>query len=198
MKFSERLTKISKYGIAITFLALEVFAFIAFSFGSSYLLFAILSTALAILLAIFYINDIKRSDYAATAFFIFPIFLFSLLVALGIYMKGHRIVDNEFSLVETIFIPIGTSAIAFCGYALGVDKDFKIRHFLLVIYSALGVLVIINLIANLVHFGPFYNIIYKGYHIYYRGLISSRPIEDMAYTLEGFKLIEVDIKHYLY
>lgn len=202
MSFKERLEKISKYGIAITFLALEVFAFISFSFGSSYLLFAILSTALALLLTVFYFYDIKRGDYASTLFFIFPLLIFGILAALNIpdtatYMYGHRVIDGDFTIIEMVFVPIGLAAIAFCGYALGIDKDFKIKHMLIVLYSSLSVLVVINLIANLIHFGPFYNLIYKGYYMYYGGLKSSRPIQDMAYTLEGFTLIESDIRHYL-
>ena len=202
MSFKGKLEKLSKYGIAITFLALEVFAFISFSFGSSYLLFAILSTVLAILLIVFYFQDIKRGDYATTLFFIFPLLIFAILAALNIpdtatYMYGHRIIDGDFTIAEMAFVPIGLAAIAFCGYALGVDKDFKIKYMLIVLYASLSILVIINLIANLIHFGPFYNLIYKNYYMYYGGLKSSRPIQDMAYTLEGFTLIESDIRHYL-
>lgn len=197
MSFLEKIGKISKFSIAITFLSLEVFAFIAFSFGGSFLFFAILSLVLAVLLVLFNINELKNKDYSSMVFYLFPIFMFGLLIALGTYMKGHRIVDGEFTMAETVFVPIGLTSMAIVGCALANDKSFKISHLLLVIYGALSVLVLINLFANLINFGPFYNIIYKGYYMYFSGKKSSLPVQNMAYALEGFKIIEVDIKHYL-
>ena len=197
MGLMNKLDKLSKYSIAITFLSLEVFAFIAFSFGGSFLLYSILSLSLLVLLIIFNYKNLRDGDFYNVIFFLFPLFIFGLLTALGVFMKGHRIADGDFNVAETVFVPISLISMVMTGFFLAKDKNFKIKYFLLIVYGALAILVTINLFANLINFGPFYNVIYKGYYMYFAGLKSSVPAQDMAYTLEGFKIIEVDISHYL-
>ena len=191
-----KLSKLHRFGAAISFLAMEIFALIAFSFGSSFVLYGALSLALLILLILFNIKEIKVDGISSIAFFFLPLFLFTIITAFGIYSRSHAY-RGDYSTAELVFIPLGILPISFCGYMLRIDKTFKISTFLLVIYSALGVLCLINLGANLINFGPFYNIIYKGYRMYYGGIMSSITVDQMAYVLEGFKFIEVSIEHYI-
>ena len=191
-----KLSRLHKYGAAISFLAMEIFALIAFSFGSSYILYGALSLALLVLLILFNVKEISVDGMSSIALFFLPLFLFTVVTALGVYSRAH-LHEGDFNIGELVFIPLGLLPMSFSGYLLSIDKTFKISTFLTVIFSALGVLCLINLIVNLVNFGPFYTVIYKGYHMYYGGVMSDVTIDDMAYVLEGFKFIEVDISHYV-
>ena len=194
----EKLAKLHKYGAAVSFLAMEIFALLAFSFSGNYILFGSLSLALFILLVIFNIRQIKVDGISSIAFFFLPLFLFALVTAFGVYMRSHADVRvGHFNMAELVFIPLGLIPMAFTGYILSIDKTFKISTFLIVIYGALAVLSLINLSANIVNFGFFYTIIYKGYHMYYGGEMSAVTVDRMAYVLEGFKIIEADISHYV-
>lgn len=194
-KIIEKLAPLEKYLIVISFLALEVFAFIAFSFGNSFILFAALSLALLILLVLFTIKEINIDGVAHIAILFIPLMLYVLLTALGIYSKYH-IFTGDFNVAEVVFVPIGILSVASCGYLLSLNKTFKLKHFFTVIYGALALLVLLNLLVNLINLGFFYPWLYKDYYMYYGGLRSSTPINEMAYTLEGFKFIEVTMDHY--
>ncbi len=192
----EKLKSLSKFSAAITFLALEFFALIAFNYSGSFVLFGALSLAICLLLILFNIGEIKLKGISNIGLYFIPLFLFVLLTALGTYMMAHAQVGH-FSYAELVFIPLGLLPIAFSGYLLSVDKHFKIKTFLIVIYSALAVYCLINLIYNLVEFGAFYTVLYKNYYLYYRGLKSDIPVNEFAYALEGFKFIEVEMSHYV-
>ena len=167
----KKLSRLHKYGAAISFLAMEIFALIAFSFGSSYILYGALSLALLVLLILFNIKEISVDGMSSIALFFLPLFLFTVVTALGVYSRAH-LHEGDFNIGELVFIPLGLLPMSFSGYLLSIDKTFKISTFLTVIFSALGVLCLINLIVNLVNFGPFYTVIYKGYHMYYGGVMS--------------------------
>ena len=192
----ERLSKLHKYSAAISFLAMEIFALIAFSFGSNYILYGALALALLVLLIIFNIKEITMDGMSSIALFFLPLFLFTVISALGVYMRSYAAIGT-FSIAELLFIPLGLLPMSFCGYMLSIDKTFKISTFLIVIYSALGVISLINLVVNLVNFGFFYSLIYKGYIMYYGGAMSSVTVDHMAYVLQGFKFIEVKMERYL-
>ena len=191
-----RIKLLGKYSAAITFLAFEFFALMAFNFSGSFVLFGALSLALCILLVIFNIAEIKSKGLSNVALFFIPIFLFTLLTAVGNYNVIHTKVFGHFSWGETVFIPLGILPMAFVGYMLSIDKNFKLKTFLTVIYSALAVYVFVNLLYNIINFGAFYPIIYKGYYMYYGGVRSELPVNEFAYVLEGFKFIEVKMAHY--
>lgn len=191
-----KLKLLNKYNAAVTFLALEFFALMAFNYGGSYLLFGALSLSLSVLLALFNIKDIKSQGLFNFLLLLIPLFIFAILTALGTYSRAHAFV-GDFSTAELIFVPLGLLGMAFNGYILSLDKNFKLKTFLTVIFAALAVYVLINLIYNLIAFGAFYPIRLKGYYLYYNGIKSSLPVNDFAYTLEGFKFIEVEMNHYV-
>ena len=191
----QKLKALGKYSPAITFLAFEFFALMAFNYSGSFILFGSLTLALTVLLVIFNIAEIKSKGLSNVALFFIPLFLFTLLTAFGTYSVAHYKV-NDFSIGELIFIPLGILPMAFCGYLLSVDKKFNLKTFLLIVYSALAIYCLINLFYNIVNFGAFYPVIYKNYYLYYGGVRSSIPVNEFAYTLEGFKFIEVEMSHY--
>lgn len=195
-KIINALAKLGKFKAAISFLALEIFALIAFSFGDSYVLYGSLSLALMVLLILFNIKEITVRGVSTVAFFIIPLALFALLSAIGIYSRAH-IFYGDFSVADCVFVPLGLLPLAFCGYVLSLDKTFKLSTFLLVIYSALGILTLINFIVNMVNLGAFYPILYKGFSMYYAGERSEVTVDQFAYTLEGLKFIETKMSHYV-
>ena len=191
-----KLKLLGKYSIAITFLALEFFALMAFNFSGSFVVYGALALALMVLLILFNIKEIKVNGLSNVAFFFFPLVLFTLLTAISGYMLPHLSV-GDFNYAELVFIPLGILPIAFVGYMLSIDPNFKLKNLLIVIFGALGIYVLLNLLVNLIYLGAFYTVIYKGYHLYYGGLISSLPVNEFAYALEGFKFIEVEMGHYV-
>ena len=192
-----KLKLFGKYSAAITFLAFEFFALIAFNYSGSFVLFGSLSLALCLLLVLFNIAEIKTKGLSNVALFFIPLFLFVLLTAVGNYNTVHTKVFGHFSWAETVFIPLGLLAMAFNGYLLSIDKNFKLKTFITVIFSALAVYVLINFIYNLISFGAFYPLVYKGYYLYYSGIKSELPVNEFAYVLEGFKFVEVKMAHYV-
>lgn len=191
-----KLKLFGKYSAAITFLAFEFFALIAFNYSGSFVLFGSLSLGLCVLLILFNIGEIKVNGLSNVALFFIPLFLFTLLTTFGTYNIAHTKV-NDFSWAETVFIPLGLLSMAFNGYMLSIDKHFKIKTFIIVVFSALAAYVLINFIYNLISFGAFYPVIYKGYYMYYSGIKGNVAVNEMAYTLEGFKFIEVKMAHYV-
>ena len=191
-----KLKLLNRYSAAITFLAFEFFALIAFSYSGSFVLFGALSLALCILLILFNIGEIKSKGLSNVALFFIPLFLFTLLTAVGNYNIAHTQV-GDFSWAETVFIPLGLLPMAFNGYLLSIDKNFKLKTFIMVVFSALAVYVLINFVYNLINFGAFYPLFYKYFYLYYDGIKSEVPVSKMAYVLEGFKFIEVKMSHYV-
>ena len=192
-----KLKLLNRYSAAITFLAFEFFALIAFNYSGSFVLYGALSLALCVLLIIFNIGEIKAKGLSNVAFFFIPLFLFTLLTAVGNYNTVHTKVFGHFSWAETVFIPLGLLPMAFNGYLLSIDKNFKLKTFLTVVFSALAIYVLINFVYNLISFGAFYPVIYKGYYLYYSGVKSELPVNEFAYALEGFKFVEVKMSHYV-
>lgn len=191
----QKLKILSKYAPAITFLAFEFFALMAFNYSGSFVLFGSLSLVLTVLLILFNIGEIKTKGVSNVALFFIPLFLFVLLTAVGTYSVAHAKV-GDFTYAELVFIPLGILPMAFNGYMLSVDKKFNLKAFFVVIFSALSVYCLINLFYNIINFGAFYPIFYKGFYLYYGGVRSSIPVNEFAYTLEGFKFIEVEMAHY--
>lgn len=196
MEKFKKLSKLHKYGAAISFLAMEIFALIIFSFGDNFILYSSLSISLMVLLILFNIRQINVDGVSSIAFLIFPLFLYVLLSALGIYSRAH-VIWGDFSTAEIVFIPLGLLPICFSGYLLAIDKTFDIKIFLIVIYGALALLTVINMICNYVNFGMFYTVLYKGYRMYYAGEVSDLTVENFAYVLHGLKFVEVKMSQYV-
>ena len=135
----------------------------------------------------------KKDGLTTFAFFLFPLFIYGLLTALSKFNSNSI---GKISLADTIFIPIALICFALAGFLTAHIQKFKIRNAMLVIYGALGLFVLINLIITMVYYVPFYTIIYKNSYIVYNGRASVLPIGSMAYMLYGFAIKEVTVEYW--
>ncbi len=183
----------STYGLVVGFLCLEILAFVSFYLGHSFLLYGILSIVLAGLLLLVTFRQIKKDGITSFLFFLFPIFVFALLTALSGF--GTKSI-GAISVVETVFVPIGLTLFGLSGFLSAYIEKFKIKLALLIIYSALGLFVFINLLITMIYYVPFYTLIYKNSYIVYNGQPSALPIGSMAYMLFGFQVKEVSVNYW--
>ena len=183
----------TSYGIVVVFLCLEILAFLGFSLGQNLILYAGLSIALFILILLVTFRQIKIDGLASYAFFLFPIFIYSLLSAISIFTTES---DGAIGVTNAIFIPFALTLFAASGYFISLNKSFDISKAMLVIYSALAVLVFLNFVINMIYFVPFYTLTYKNYYTFFAGKPSSVPINKMAYMLFGFEIVEVSIEYW--
>ena len=191
-----KLKSLGKYSSAITFLALEIFALLAFNFSGSFVVFGAISLALMVLLIIFNIAEIKVDGLSSVGFYFIPLLLFTLVTCFGQYSAYH-VFFHDRTYAELVFIPMGLLPVAFTGYLSSIDKNFKLSKLLIVIFGGLALYTLLNLLVNLVNFGAFYTIRLKDYYLYYSGIKSTLPVNKFAYALEGFKFIEVEMSHYV-
>lgn len=179
---------LSTYAVVVAFLCLEVLALVSFNLANNYILYGSLSIALAILLGLVTFRQIKKDGIATFAYFLFPLFVYGLLSALSPFVRES---DGAIGVANGVFIPITLTFMALCGFFVGHVKTFDLQKVFLVIYGALAVFVLINFIATMVYYVPFYTIIYKNSYIFFEGKPSSVPIGKTAYMLFGFEIIEV-------
>ena len=184
---------LTSYGVVVGFLSLEVLAFVSFYLGHSFLLYGILSVVLVILLVLVTLRQVKKDGLTTFAFFLFPLFIYGILTALSKFNSNSI---GKISLAETIFVPIALVCFALAGFLTAHIQKFKIRNAMLVIYGALGLFVLINLIITMVYYVPFYTLIYKNSYIVYNGRASVLPIGKMAYMLYGFSIKEVTVEYW--
>ena len=186
------LSKLSNYTKVAGFLALEILAIIAFGLGNSYIFFTILGAVLSIASILVVFKQIKVDGITSFAFFLFPLVVYGLLALLSSFTD-----DPSYSLGNAKFIiPFCLLFFAVIGYALSINKDFKIKHALVVIYSAIALITVINLLVTMIEFVPFHTVIYKNKYMFYDGAQSELPVSEMAFALMGFKFTEVSIKYF--
>ena len=183
----------ASYGVVIGFLCFEILAFISFYLGHSFILYGILSFALAGLALLVTFRQINKDGITTFAFFIFPIFVFGLLTALSSFNTGSI---GAIGIAESVFVPIALTFISLAGFLTGYIKGFKIKTAMIIIYSALALFVFINLIITMIYYVPFYTLIYRNSYIFYDGKPSALPIGSMAYMLFGFQIKEVTLEYW--
>jgi len=187
---------LSSYMIVGAFLTLEVIAFLSFSLGFSYILYGVLGIALAIILTLVTIKQIKSDGIVSYIIFAYPLVIFALLTAISTYTRYYCI-NSILSTADIVFVPISLTVFSFIGYLLSLNKKFSISVAATVIYSALALYCAINLIATMVEFGPFYPIKYPNSKFYYGGEVSPN-VKTLAYALIGFNISEVSISFYTF
>ena len=185
-----------RFGKPVSFLLLEILAIISFSLGSSFAFFAILSALILILIIIVTFKEIKFDGISSFAFFLFPIFIFGLISILSYFKYDPYNVMYESPLA--FLIPIGLTCFAATGYFINLTGSFKIRYALIVIYSGIALLTLINLFVTMIQFVPFYTLIYRDSYYYYNGSPSSSSVGNMAYFLMNFSMVEVSLTYFSY
>ena len=181
--------KTSSSIIILSFLVLEVLAFVGFSLGSSFPLYAIVGIATFCLILFLTNVQLKKEGLTSFATFLIPLFIFGLLCVVSGF-------SGYFDMTTNIFIPISFLAFSGIGYFATQFKEFKLKNALLVIYSSIALLTLISYFYNMIQFVPFYTIIYRNSYIVYDGLPSSVAIGKMAYMLVGFSFKEVLVEHF--
>lgn len=184
----------SEYAKVVGFLMLEVLGIVGFSLGSSFLFFTILALLMFVLTILVTMHQINRDGVANIGFFLFPIVIYGILSAVSyLYLDPNYIFHDSFI---RFLIPFGLLAFAGCGYLSSMNKSFNIRHALIVIYSGIALLTLINFVVTMIQFVPFYTLRYSNYYIYYNGARSPKPISEMAYFLMNFSLVEVSLSYF--
>ena len=182
------------YGKAASFLLLEILAVVSFSLGSSFLFFAILSIVILALIVLVTFRQIKVDGLASIGIFLFPLLIFGVLSALSYFKYDPYFVLGNSPIL--ILVPIALVCFAGSGYFINLTGCFKIHYALIVIYSAIALLTLINLTATMIQFVPFYSLRYNNFYYYYNGEPSPAPIGQMAYFLMGFSMTEVSLSYF--
>ena len=156
---------LSSYATVVGFLALEVLAFLGFSLGHNLVLYGSLLLALSLLLLLVTFRQIKMEGVSNYAFFLFPIFVFGLLSALSIFVKYST---GAIGSLNAFFTPIALTFAGLSGFFVSHIKGFDLQKVFLVIYGALALFVLINLILTMIYFVPFYTIRYRNSYLYKR------------------------------
>ena len=185
---------LTSYGKAVAFLAIEIIAILAFNLGNSLIFYTILSVVLTGILFFVLRRQINKDGLASLGFFLFPILIYGILNAISYFNQdpAYNLYGYGFGLC---IIPISLTCIAAVGYLCSINPNFKIKQVLLVIYSAVALITVINLMATLIDFAPFHTLLYKGKYIYYEGRPSSVPVSEMAYGLIGFKMTQLSVSY---
>lgn len=195
---------ISSYATVVGFLALEVLAFVGFSLGHNYVLYGSLFLALAALLLVVVHRQIKVEGLSSYAFFLFPIFVYALLSSLSIFVKYST---GAIGTLNSIFIPISLTFACLSGYFVSHIKGFDLQKVFLVIYGALALFVLINLILTMIYYVPFYTLRYKNSYLFYDGKLLmtyednisyGKPVTigETAYMLFGFEAVRVTLTYW--
>ena len=182
------------YGKAVSFLLLEILAVISFSLGGSFVFYAILAIVILAFIILVTFKNIKSDGLASIGIFLFPLLIFGVLSVLSYFkLDPYFVLGNSPVLV---LVPIAFICFAASGYFINLTGSFKIHHALVVIYSSIALLTLINLIVTMIQFVPFYTITYSNYYYYYSGAPSPAPIGKMAYFLMGFNMSEVSLSYF--
>ena len=192
-KFLAKLAKLKPYGIAVAFLCLEMVAFIGFALGHNFILYGALAIVISILLALVTYKEITKDGIVSYGLFLFPLVIFSILSAISTYPVAGL---GAIGVPNAVFIPLTLIFLSICGYLVSRVQKFDTSKILLVIYGSLGLFVLVNLIATMIYYVPFYTLIYKNSFIVYEGEPSPVPIGQMAYMLYGFKFMEVSLYYW--
>ena len=187
---------LASFGKVIAFLFLEILAVISFSLGSSFIFYSILAVVIFVLVLIVTFKQIKVDGLASIGFFLFPLIIFGVLSILSYFKYDETFVMYNSPLL--FLIPVGLTCFASVGYMINFTGSFKIHHALIVIYSAIAILTLLNFIVTMIQFVPFYTLQYGNYYYYYDGSPSSSPIGEMGYFLMGFSLQEVSLSYFCY
>lgn len=189
--------KMKSYVKVVLFLLLEVMAVCAFSLGNSFIFQSIIIIILAIVASVVSYVEYKKEEFTSFLFFLFPLFMFGLLAALSNFTSDPAYVLGK-SVGVNLLISFGLGSFALTGYLLSSHVEIKISKVIFVVYCALAAYVLINFLATMVQFEPFYTLRYQNYHVYYDGLMNPTPVSEMAFALMGFSFKEVSIQYYTF
>lgn len=176
------------YFTVITFLILEVLAFIAFNLTNSVILYAIGGFGLLFAVAYVNIDKIKAKDFLPIAIVLVPLVIFAILNIVSPYLMQSK------GLSMSLLSSIAMVSFLMLGYLSQSVKQFNLYKGLLVIYCSIAVLMCLGLLLTFISYTPFYTWLYSNSYIYYQGTRIS--VSDSAKMLYGFGIGDVSIQYF--
>ena len=183
--------KLKTLSVVLSFLLLEIVAFVAFGLSNSFIVFGIIGLVVLALALVVTFKQLKEDGFTDIFVFLIPILLFGLVNALSPFSTG-----SGMSAFHLIILATGGVAFAFVGYLSNYLENFKISHIIMGIYGGLALITIISYIFTMIQFVPFYTLIHNGHYIYYDGVKSDYSIGQTAYFLMGLKMQEVSVNYF--
>lgn len=176
------------YLTVLTFLILEVLAFVSFTLTNSVILYAIAGFGLLFATIFVNLDKMKLKDFSPIGWILIPLVIFALLN----FVSTFNSITNGMSMA--LLSSIGLLSFFALGYLAQSIPSFSMSKGILVIYSAIAVLVIISLIMTFISYTPFYTWLYNDKYIYYQGTRIS--IGDSAKMLFGFSMADISIEYF--
>ncbi|MGM9874071.1 MAG: hypothetical protein ACI31G_04060 [Bacilli bacterium] len=180
--------------IIISFLTIEVLAFLGFTLGNSIIVYAILGLVLIIGVVIASFREIKSKEIVTYIFYLFPYLLFTFL--LMFVPISNSILDNHISVADCYMFPFAFVSFSLLGYLINKNKSIKLKNIFIGIYSGLALFTFIGLVYTMIQFEPFYTITYQNGYVFYDGKLSSTTVGNMAYAFMGFDVKEVKLTYF--
>lgn len=172
--------------IVLSFLILEVLAFVGFSLGNSFIIYGLVGIVTLFLILFFTNIQFKKEGKTTLLQFAIPLIIFAALTILSGF-------GRYFDLLTNFFVPLSFVAFAGVGYFATQYKEFKLKYAFFAIYGSIALLTFISYIYTMIQFVPFYTIIYRNSYIFFDGAPSRAPIGEIAYFLMGFSFMEVSV-----
>ena len=176
------------YLTVITFLILEVLAFVSFTLTNSVILYAIAGFGLLFAMIFINLDKMKAKDFSPIGWILIPLVIFALLNI----VSSFNSITNGMSI--SLLSSVGLLSFFGLGYLSQSNPYFTMKKGMLVIYSAIAVLAILSLIMTFISYTPFYTITYSGMYIYYQG--TRIALGDSAKMLFGFSIADVSVQYF--
>lgn len=179
-----------------SFFALEIIALLAFGLGNNFIFFAIISIVSSILLVGVSAFELKKYGLSKMlCICLIPLVIVFILCLLSNFNRdlAYPYQNQQWVYILLLFSLVG---MLLAGYSFKLHNVFSLRTVMIVIYGAISLYVLINLIVTMIQFCPFYAYIYYGKVFYYEGKPSPVSVDQMAFALMNFSVEEVSIQYY--
>lgn len=180
--------------IVLSFLTIEVLAFLSFTLGNNLVLYSVLGIVLFIGISIATYREIKLYEVSTYIFYLFPFILFSFVLAFS--PISSSLLPNHVSSTDCYIFPFSLIAFSFVGFLLNKNKTVTLKKLFIGIYSALAIFTFLGFAYAMIQFEPFYTIKYQDYYIFYNGRPSPVTVGNIAYALMGFGMKEVKLTYF--
>lgn len=180
--------------LILSFISVEVLAFLSFTLANSIILYTIFGLILVIGVIIASIKEIKSNEMSTYAFYLFPFILFSFLLMFT--PLSNPLVPSHISAIDCYMFPFAFVSFSLLGFLLNKNKSIKLKHVFIGIYGALAVFTLLGFIYSMIQFEPFYTIKYQNAYVFYDGKPAPVTIGNTAYALMGFGMKEVKLTYF--
>ncbi len=149
---------------------------------------ALLSLGLVILLSY---KKIKEVSFYVLGIVFIPFLSYGVICAISNFST------DLYTISTRIFLVVNILLFLVAGYFSRLIEGFDFKWIFKGIFLSLSIICLINLIATLVSYGPFYGFRIPYYYSYYDGSEARVTVSGCAYALCGFSIKQVPIEYYL-